>query len=71
MTLQGPHQVAKASRTTILLSLSADWNSALLCTCQNLSIAIKTLQAERVAALDALGSGRNVLGEIVDTHFDS
>ncbi len=30
MTLQGPHQVAKASRTTILLSLRADWNSALL-----------------------------------------
>jgi hypothetical protein len=30
MTLQGPHQVAKASRMTILLSLRADWNSALL-----------------------------------------
>jgi hypothetical protein len=30
ITLQGPHHVAKASRTTILLSLMADWNSALL-----------------------------------------
>jgi hypothetical protein len=30
ITLQGPHHVAKASRTTILFSLMADWNSALL-----------------------------------------
>ena len=30
MTLQGPHQVANASTTTILLSLRAAWNSALL-----------------------------------------
>lgn len=30
MTLQGPHQVAKQSRITILLSLRAAVNSALL-----------------------------------------
>jgi hypothetical protein len=30
MTLQGPHQVAKQSRTTILLSLMAVWKSGLL-----------------------------------------
>jgi hypothetical protein len=30
MTLQGPHQVANASRTTTLLSLMTEANSALL-----------------------------------------
>ena len=30
MALQGPHQTAKASRTTMSCSLMAAWNSALL-----------------------------------------
>jgi hypothetical protein len=67
MTLQGPHQVAKASRTTTLLSLRAASNSTLLFIT---SVSHHCL-ADASAALDAPESGRNIPGKIVDTHFDS
>ena len=57
MTLQGPHQVAKASRTTTLLSLMAESNSVLL-----FLVSIDS---------DFDTKAANVLCEIVDTHIDS
>jgi hypothetical protein len=57
MALQGPHQVAKASRTTTLLSVMADWKSALLFHVSNFS----NNPLKRA----------DIRSEIVDTHIDS
>ena len=63
MTLQGPHQVAKASRTTTLLLLMADSNSALLLS-QRVSICAS--DGRERAEL----KGADVPCDIVDTHVD-
>lgn len=55
MTLQGPHQVAKASTTTILLSFTAESNSVLL---------------EHMSALLTGREEEDILCDIVDTHVD-
>jgi hypothetical protein len=59
MTLQGPHQVAKASRMTTLWSLMADSKSGLL-------LLVSTHPNNRVRSEEA-----SIPSEIVDTHIDS
>ena len=65
IALQGPHHVAKASRTTTLLSLMADWNSALLEGAEMLAF----VQAPNHEAISSRRE-RYEPCEIVDAHVD-
>lgn len=65
MALQGPHQTAKASRTTMSCSLRAAWNSALLLWGRRWSARVPEARGQTG------GGGESLLLNVVDTHDSS